>query len=81
MSMASMRLDGGVATIDVAAGDPALPGRIRAALVAASIDATVVATDRFLASLGWLQGEPTLAKPAAVEAGETPARKKRKAAP
>lgn len=28
--------------------------------------ATLVATDRFLASLGWLKGEPTLAKPAPV---------------
>ncbi len=27
--------------------------------------ATLVATDRFLASLGWLQGEPTLSKPPA----------------
>lgn len=40
----SMRLDGGVATIDVAAGDPALPGRIRLALADATIDATVAAT-------------------------------------
>lgn len=41
----SIRLDGGVATIDVAAGDPALPGRIRSALADAGIDATVAATD------------------------------------
>ncbi len=41
----SIRLDGGVATIDVAAGDPALPGRIRGALADAGVDATVAATD------------------------------------
>lgn len=47
--------------------------------------ATLVATDRFLASLGWLQGEPTLAKPPApaakAAANTTPARKKRQATP
>lgn len=40
--------------------------------------ATVIATDRFLASLGWLQGEPTLAKPTAPAATDA-AKKKRKA--
>ena len=43
--------------------------------------ATLVASDRFLASLGWLQGEPTLAKPAPpAGAGDdtAPAKKKRK---
>ena len=47
--------------------------------------ATLVATDRFLASLGWLQGEPTLVKPPAAAAKAAPGgaaeRKKRKAAP
>lgn len=48
--------------------------------------ATLVATDRFLASLGWLQGEPTLVKPpapapkaAASDGGA--AKKKRQATP
>jgi acetyl esterase len=44
--------------------------------------ATVIATDRFLASLGWLQGEPTLVQPA-TPAGDNVApttKKKRKAA-
>ena len=43
--------------------------------------ATLVASDRFLASLGWLQGEPTLAKPAPpAGAGDdtAPAKNKRK---
>lgn len=37
----SVRLDGGVVTIDLAAGDPALPGRVRAALAEAGVAATV----------------------------------------
>jgi acetyl esterase len=47
-----------------------------------SFHATLVATDRFLASLGWLQGEPTLAKTtsASATADATPARKKKKSA-
>ncbi|MBI5769198.1 MAG: alpha/beta hydrolase [Verrucomicrobia bacterium] len=44
--------------------------------------ATLVAADKFLASLGWIQGEPTLAKPAAPAGDPAPAaaKKKRKAA-
>ncbi len=46
--------------------------------------ATLVATDKFLASLGWIKGEPTLAKPAAptTDAAKDPAapQKKKKAA-
>jgi acetyl esterase len=42
---------------------------------------TLVATDRFLASLGWLSGEPTVVKPTAPAPAAEPAeRKKRKAA-
>lgn len=44
--------------------------------------ATLVATDKFLASLGWLKGEPTLAKPAAPandDGKDSPASKKKAA--
>jgi acetyl esterase/lipase len=44
---------------------------------------TLVATDKFLASLGWLKGEPTLVKsatPTTAEPSATTAKKKRKAA-
>jgi len=42
--------------------------------------ATLVATDKFLASLGWIKGEPTLAKPAAPasDAAKDPVAPKRK---
>ena len=47
-----------------------------------SYHATLLATDKFLASLGWLKGEPTLVKPAApaVESTSAAAKKKKKAA-
>jgi acetyl esterase/lipase len=42
--------------------------------------ATVIATDKFLTSLGWLQGEPTLVTPAPTAGDTAPAAKKKRKA-